>query len=145
MSIYSIGKFGGILIEIGEVAQGLLRADIFLKTARLIEFVFKFFDAWNQNKMFVALSTDIEAYQFIEKVNYPKTVDGSDLAAMIHPALQGRDYQALHPGDPVFMAFNGEVIAYEGKEELYPAFINEAAYYDSLTAFSLMRKIKLVR
>ena len=59
---------------------------------------------------------------------------------MIHPNLQSKDYQPLHPGDPLFITFDGETINYEGNATVYPVFINEAAYYEKSTAMCLTRK-----
>ena len=49
---------------------------------------------------------------------------------MIHPQLQFRDYQPLHPGEPMFLTFTGETILYAGAATVFPIFINEAAYYE---------------
>jgi aspartoacylase len=64
---------------------------------------------------------------------------------MIHPSLQGADYQPLQVGDPIFLRFTGEVICYEGVEGVCPVFVNEAAYYDTFAAFTLMKKIQITR
>jgi aspartoacylase len=55
---------------------------------------------------------------------------------MLHPALQGRDFCELKAGMPIFMGFDGSEILWQG-ETCYPAFINEAAYYEKKIAMSL--------
>jgi aspartoacylase len=62
---------------------------------------------------------------------------------MIHPQLQGKDYEALHPGNPVFLTFDNQAIAYEGESTVYPIFINEAAYYEKGIAMCLTQKQQL--
>ncbi len=62
---------------------------------------------------------------------------------MIHPQLQFRDYEALHPGDLMFLTFDGRAIAYEGESTVYPVFINEAAYYEKGVAMCLTEKYEL--
>jgi aspartoacylase len=59
---------------------------------------------------------------------------------MIHPQLQGRDYEELKPGDPLFLTFDGKTIYYEEESSVYPVFINEAAYYEKGIAMCFTRK-----
>ena len=42
------------------------------------------------------------------KRGFPRDAEG-DLAAMIHPQLQGRDFQPLRRGDPIFLSHSLEV------------------------------------
>jgi len=140
--LYTLGRYGGILVEIGQTPQGLLRADVFLKTVRLVELILKFLDIWNECGDLCALEM-IPAFEFLEKVYCP--VREGVLDAMIHPSLQGADYQPLQVGDPIFLRFTGEVICYEGVEGVCPVFVNEAAYYDTFAAFTLMKKIQITR
>jgi len=63
-----------------------------------------------------------------------------EIQAMIHPRLQFTDYQPLHPGEPMFLTFEGDEIVYEGKSTVYPVFINEAAYYEKGIAMYLTQK-----
>ncbi|XP_056657174.1 N-acyl-aromatic-L-amino acid amidohydrolase (carboxylate-forming) [Monodelphis domestica] len=60
---------------------------------------------------------------------------GGELLGFVHPKLQDRDFLPLKPGDPIFELFSGEEICYEGDATVYPAFINEAAYYEKGIAF----------
>lgn len=46
----------------------------------------------------------------------------------------------MNPGDPIFQTFSGEEILYEGDATIYPAFINEAAYYEKKVAFAKLEK-----
>jgi hypothetical protein len=76
------------------------------------------------------LPRDVVVYQAIESVDFPRDAQG-ELMGMIHPRLQGRDYQALNPGDAMFVTFNEDRIDYLGDRTVYPVFVNEAAYYDN--------------
>jgi aspartoacylase len=72
-------------------------------------------------------------------IDYPRNEHGA-IQAMIHPQIQDRDYEALHPGDPIFLTFDNRAIAYQGESTVYPIFINEAAYYEKGIAMSLTKK-----
>jgi aspartoacylase len=72
-------------------------------------------------------------------IDYPRNEDG-EIQGMIHPQLQFRDYEPLHPGDPMFMTFSGEEIVYKGNDIVYPIFINEAAYYEKGIAMHISQK-----
>ncbi|CAI5762895.1 N-acyl-aromatic-L-amino acid amidohydrolase (carboxylate-forming) isoform X3 [Podarcis lilfordi] len=87
--------------------------------------------------LFPAFET--EAYKVVERVDFPRYPDG-EISAVIHPNLQDKDFQPLKPGDPIFQTLSGDVILYEGDNITYPAFINEAAYYEKKVAFVKMEK-----
>ena len=96
-------------------------------------------------------------------VDYPKSeivVDGnrmSKIIAMIHPSFQGMDYlQKLTNETNIFIGFDGtteykfdeenmtlgEDEEIRSKNNFYPFFINEAAYYEKGIAFCLALKEK---
>ena len=50
----------------------------------------------------------MEAFVNTGKRGFPRDADG-DLAAMIHPQLQGRDFQPLRRGDPIFLSHSLDV------------------------------------
>ncbi|XP_054828004.1 N-acyl-aromatic-L-amino acid amidohydrolase (carboxylate-forming) isoform X2 [Eublepharis macularius] len=81
----------------------------------------------------------IEAHKVAQRIDYPRYSDG-EISAVVHPNLQDKDFLPLKPGDPIFQTVNGEPILYEGNDITYPAFINEAAYYEKKVAFVLMEK-----
>jgi succinylglutamate desuccinylase len=125
-------------IEVGPVAHGTLHAELFQKTETLIYTILDYLD--QQNRAAVALdSPSLTLYQYINSVDYPRDEKGK-LRAMVHPHLQFQDYEALHPGDPMFLTFDGEVIPYAGNAIVYPVFINEAAYYEKGIALCLTEK-----
>lgn len=125
----------GCAIEVGPIAQGVLDAVVFQKTEELIYMVLDYIDAYNQGKQ-SQTDASFTLYQFIGAIDYPRDEDGQ-IQAMIHPQLQLKDYEALHPGDPMFLTFDNQVIAYAGDSTVYPVFINEAAYYEKGVAMYL--------
>lgn len=128
----------GCAIEVGPIAQGVLDAVIFEKAEELIYRVLDYIDAYNQDIQ-SETDTSFTLYQFIGAIDYPRDEDGQ-IQAMIHPQLQSRDYEALHPGEPIFLTFDNQVIAYEGDSIVYPVFINEASYYEKGVAMYLAAK-----
>jgi aspartoacylase len=128
-------------IEVGPVAQGVLDADFFIKTEELIHAVLDYLEVYNQGKI-PQSDRPLTLYQYVGAIDYPRNEHG-ELEAMIHPQRQGKDYEALHPGDPVFLTFDDRAIAYEGESTVYPIFINEAAYYEKGIAMCLTEKYQL--
>ena len=127
----------GLTIEIGAVAQEVLDAELFIKTEQLIYSLLDYLDKYNQNK--IAEGThNLVFYEVFKKIDYPR--EGEEITAMIHPNLQFQDYQPVHPGDPLFITFQGETITYQGDFTVYPVFINEAAYYEKSIAMCFTRK-----
>lgn len=125
-------------IEVGAVAQGVLNAQLFQETQELIQLILNYLDDYNKEQ-FLEKSQPLTLYRHIGKVDYPRSESGN-LLAMIHPNLQFQDYVALHPGDPIFLTFQGQIITYNGESTVYPVFINEAAYYEKGIAFCLTQK-----
>jgi aspartoacylase len=128
----------GFVIEVGAVAQNVLNADLFQKTEQLVYEVLDYFDKCNSRKTSHTNST-LTIYEFISVIDYPRNERG-EIQAMIHPQLQFRDYEPLHPGDPIFLTFEGKEIPYSGESTVYPIFINEAAYYEKGIAMCLTQK-----
>lgn len=128
----------GFVIEVGPVAQGVLNADLFQKTEKLVYAVLDYLEAYNQGSILQTNST-LTLYQYVGTIDYPRN-DLGEIQAMIHPQLQFRDYEPLNPGAPMFLTFDGKEIAYEGQSTVYPIFINEAAYYEKGIAMCLTEK-----
>ncbi|MGH8002556.1 MAG: aspartoacylase [Brasilonema sp.] len=128
----------GFVIEVGPVAQGVLNADLFQKTEKLVYTILDYLEASNQGSISQTNST-LTLYEYVKDIDYPRNGLG-EIQAMIHPQLQFRDYEPLNPGDPIFITFDGKEIAYEGESIVYPIFINEAAYYEKGIAMCLTEK-----
>jgi succinylglutamate desuccinylase len=128
----------GCTVEVGPVPQGTLHAELFYQTTQLTQTILDYVDQWNRGKI-APPDLPLTVYRYGTAIDYPRDAEGH-LHAMIHPKLQGQDYQPLHPGAPIFLTFEGGAIAYEGSAITYPIFINEAAYYEKGIAFYLTEK-----
>ncbi len=127
----------GFAIEVGSVPQGVLRADLFLKTEALVYHLLDFIDKHNKNEV-LNLPREVEIYDHEELLDYPRNEE-DEIVAMVHQDRQDRDFSLIEKGDPLFMTLEGETIYYEG-ETLYTLFINEAAYYEKGFAMTLAQK-----
>lgn len=136
-SLRSIARYG-VGIEVGPVAHGTLHAELFQKTEVLVCAILDYLERYNSNTVSLE-ETSLTVYQHANAVDYPKGKNG-EIQAMIHPQLQFKDYEALNPGDPMFLTFDGDAIAYQGSTTVYPIFINEAAYYEKGIAMYLTQK-----
>lgn len=125
----------GFAIEVGPVAQGVLKATLFQKTEALIYQVLEYLEKFNLGDVLSSIFP-LTLYQHLDVVDFPQDEDGT-ITAMIHPKLQDGDYQALNPGDPMFLTLDGKTIVYEGQSTVWPIFINEAAYYEKGIAMCL--------
>ena len=133
-ALRSLSQFG-LAIEVGPVAQGVLDADLFQRTENLACEILTYLEQQNRGEI-PLYRGELKLYEYVEAIDYPRDQFG-DIRAMIHPQLQFRDYEALHPGEPMFLTFDYEVIAYSGHSVVYPVFINEAAYYEKGIAMCL--------
>jgi aspartoacylase len=127
----------GLAIEVGPVAQGVLHAEFFQRTEALVHQILDYLERTNQGNP-PSIARNLTLYQFIGSIDYPRDEKG-DIQAMIHPKLQGKDYEPLRPGDPLFLTFDNQTIAYKGELTVYPVFINEAAYYEKGIAVYLAK------
>ena len=128
----------GFAIEVGPIPQGVLRADLFFKTEKLVEHILDYFEKLNSGKIDKEYK-NIEIYDHIKLLDFPRDEDG-DINATIHPNLQDNGYFKLTKGDPLFITLKGEIIRYKEEEEFHAIFINEAAYYEKGFAMCLSKK-----
>lgn len=132
----------GCTIEVGAVAQGVVDAYQLQQTEMLIHTILDYLDASNGEES-LPVPPYLTVYQAIASVDYPRNAAG-ELKAAVHPNLQFKDYQPLHPGEPMFLTFTGESIPYQGESTAFPVFINEAAYYEKGIAMTLTEKQQLL-
>ncbi|KAM3914030.1 N-acyl-aromatic-L-amino acid amidohydrolase (carboxylate-forming) [Leptodactylus fuscus] len=135
----SVSK-AGIGFELGPQPHGVVRGDILQNMRTLVQVTLDFINQLNKGTEFPAFQVDI--YQRVGHVEFPLSPDG-EISAVVHPSLQDRDFSLLHPGDPAFLSFDGEIIPYTGEKPIYPVFINEAAYYEKNIAFIVAEKIQV--
>lgn len=139
-SVSNIGK-EGFTLEMGPLANGTLNASMFNLAKEIICGVLDTVEEFNNGKEFE--EKEIEVFRFLGVVHYP-TDENCEITAMISPDLDGNDWKPLHPGDPLFMTFNGETILYKENNVVWPVFINEAAYFPNNIAMAVTRKEKIV-
>jgi succinylglutamate desuccinylase len=126
-SLRSIAKYR-IGIEIGPIAHGTIHAALFQENERIIQSILDYVEDYNRNPVPLEVKP-LRLFQYVDTIDYPRNAQG-EIRAMIHPQLQFRDYLTLNPGDPMFVTFDGEVIAYSGTQALNPLFIGESAYLE---------------
>ncbi|KAF7666258.1 hypothetical protein LDENG_00112850 [Lucifuga dentata] len=135
-SLESVGKHG-FAVEVGPQPHGVVRADIFNLMKEAVELITDWIQKFNSGCTFEG--GEVEAYNYVKIIDYPRDPITHEITAAIHPHLQDNDFSLLRTGDPMFQSFLGETVTYEG-EELYPFFVNECAYYEKNIAFHLSRK-----
>lgn len=133
----------GLAIEVGPVAQGVVRAAISLQTSLAVEEALAVLAAARLGEL--RLPQQLVVHRHRISLDLPRHADGSP-AAVIHPLRQDRDWQPIRAGDPLFLSESGAVIGYvpppplaaEAADGLaWPVFINEAAYGEKGIALSL--------
>ncbi|MFW6329900.1 MAG: aspartoacylase [Alkalispirochaetaceae bacterium] len=128
-------------IEVGPVPQGVIRSEILSATEDLLMSILDYLDAANLGEA-EEKEREFSVFTFGDNLDYYRNEAG-EIWSAVHPERQDRDYQRVEPGDPMFLTFDGQTIAYEGDEPVWPIFINEAAYYEKRCAMTLCRKEQL--
>ncbi len=131
----------GIEIEVGPVPQGVIRADVLIETEQIINSVLRALDRWNHDEE-LEIPEEITVYRYTGDSDFPRAPDGS-IAGMVHPERQDQDFVPLHPGDPLYLGFDGTVTTYDGPAGVVPLFVNEAAYYEKRAALTLAQPHRL--
>ena len=114
-------------LELGPLAHGLCRADLFATAQAVLH------DCLDLSAQLLpaggsAAATTLEVYRWSgELVPFPTDPGTGHVTAMVAPSLQDADWQPLNKGDPVFITFGGQVVRWEG-DTVYPVFVNEVAY-----------------
>ncbi len=127
----------GFVIEIGPVPQGLLQANIVEKSRLVLE---ASFDEISKIKSGIArFPKQLIVYRHLGSLDFPRDVKGH-VQACLHPEIQGKDWQPITQGTPLFLKPDGEIIPFDGNNFPVPVFINEAAYVEKQIAMSLTEK-----
>ncbi|MEB3200358.1 MAG: aspartoacylase [Synechococcaceae cyanobacterium] len=136
----------GVVIEVGPVPQGVVQASIVSATRLALQATLELLAQARHGAL--ALPRQLVLHRHLGSLDLPRDAAGRPLA-MVHPRLQGRDWQPLQPGAPLFLDGEGGTIAYDPArlEDLpqpppldapvWPVFINEAAYGEKGIALSL--------
>jgi len=130
-----------VCIEAGPQPHGTLDAELFFKVERIVFRFLELVEIWNKGDL-PKIDGKVETFTETRNMDYPRDEQGN-ITAMVHPAMQGKDFCELKAGMPVFMGFDGKEIFWQG-ETCYPAFINEAAYYEKGIAMSLTEKTEIL-
>ncbi len=134
----------GFVIEVGPTANSIVRGDLFRATERLVGLCLDFVQAHNEGQVTYSGTEELECFSYLGTIDFPRDASGQPVA-YIHPSLQDRDFQPLRPGEPLFETLSGETLVFEhSRSEVYPVFINEAAYYEKGVALCLTER-KLLR
>lgn len=126
-------KFG-LILEVGPVANGVVAGAPLESSLDLITSMLEVMAAPDEE-----FHADLEIYEETQDVHYPRTENGQ-LNGYIHSEFQGKDFQVINGKFTPFSTFQNLEVTMELGQELYPIFINEAAYYPTGLAFTLCRK-----
>jgi aspartoacylase len=131
-----------LVIEVGPVPQGVIQAQICRQTQLGVEAALAVLAAAQRGAL--RLPAELVVHRHLGSLDLPRHPDGTPKACL-HPALQHRDWQPLHPGDPVFADPGGAMLSFEALpglegQPVWPVFINEAAYGEKGIALSLTRR-----
>lgn len=127
----------GLTVEVGPIANGVLRQDLFDATEKTVNRLIQFLSLCKTREE-PRLPKTIDVFKVLEKIPFPRQPSGA-LTGMVHQNFQDKDYRLLEPGTAIFRTFENENIIYQGKPG-YPVFINEAAYYREDVAFILAER-----
>ena len=135
----------GLVIEVGPVPQGVLQPQICRQTQLALEATLQALAQAAQGSL--RLPQQLVVHAHLASLDLPRQGDGSPLAC-VHPDRQGRNWQPLRPGEPIFVDPSGCPQPYQPPAHLqgqtvWPVFINEAAYGEKGIALSLTRRESL--
>lgn len=129
----------GLVIEVGAVPQGVIRAQIVEQTRLALEETLGLLAEARDGVL--RLPDRLVVHRHLRSLDLPREADGTVLG-LVHPRLQDRDWRPLQPGDPLFLKSDGSVEACDAviaslPGPVCPVFINEAAYREKGIALSL--------
>lgn len=136
----TIGRHG-VIVEVGPVPQGVLKHEVTEQMNQMTQHILDYVEHVN-NDTLPELLSEIEAFQYVKSIKLPMNEKGERIG-MVHQHVEGGDFKALKPGEPVFQMLDGTTKYFDESETMYPTFINEAAYYDNNLAMSLCRKVTI--
>lgn len=138
----TVGRYG-VIVEVGPVPQGVLKHKVNEQMATMTQLILDFVELYNTDAL-PDLPDQVDAFRYTETLTLPVDSFGKRIG-MVHKHIEGNDFMALQPGDPLFARFDGSIDYYQGNQVAYPCFINEAAYYDNNLAMSLCEKAVIAR
>ncbi|MEL6441957.1 MAG: aspartoacylase [Cyanobacteria bacterium J06621_8] len=131
----------GFTVEMGAVAPNVIDPVWFSRAEQLVMQILDYIEKTNQGNQ-PPSPKNILVYSMSEPIYFPTDYQG-EIAGMVTPELHGNDYSPIQPGEIIFKRFDGENIAYQGKNITHPIFINETAYWEKKIAmYSTTRENK---
>ena len=132
----------GLVIEVGPVPQGVIRAEIVEQTRLALEETLAVLAIARQGRL--RLPSELVVHRHLRSLDLPRAADGQ-VRGIVHPLLQDRDWRPLKSGDPLFLLEDGAVVPYRPElaavdGPVCPVFVNEAAYREKGIAFSLTER-----
>ncbi len=127
----------GLVIEVGPVAQSVLQFEIVEKTRLALEACFECIASISEGSTIYPRGLII--HRHIASFDFPRDLRGN-IVGLIHPLIEGKDWQPIKAGVPLFVGADGDGICVEHDECLIPVFINEAAYAEKNIAMSLTKR-----
>ncbi|MGX9416752.1 aspartoacylase [Vibrio sp. WJH972] len=127
----------GVMIEVGAQAHGALKHETLDLMKRMLTLVLDYVEKHNTQQ--IPKLNDFNAFYFTEEVHIPLDTNGMR-QAIVHPSICGKDFEPVKSGEPLLVTFTGKEICWKGKGEIYPHFINEAAYSLANIAMALAEK-----
>lgn len=134
----TIGTYG-VIVEVGPVPQGVLKHEVTNQMQTMTQLILDFVEHYN-NESIPPLLNEIEAFRYSHSITLPVDSNNQRIG-MVHKEVEGSDFKALEPNAPLFTLFDGSIETFDSPKTMYPAFINEAAYYDNNLAMSLCDKV----
>lgn len=120
----------GVAVEVGPIAQGLLREDVSRWNEASVVAIMDALHAFNSGVPTLLHGPIVTFQNLRTKIPCPADEAGVP-TAVFHEALQDHDYSLLRKGDPMFRQADGGIVEYDGThgDVVVPMFVNEAAYY----------------
>lgn len=132
----------GFGIEVGPAPLCNLRAEAWRAYRRAVADTLDAVAALNAGRA-TSWPGSLELYRHVADLDFPRDGEGR-IAAMVHPAREGRNYEPLVAGEALFEDFFGNPLPYKGEPGLVPVFINESVYYEKGIALCLSRRETVV-
>ncbi len=130
----------GFVVEIGPVPQGVLHTQIIDQILLVLGSCLKEISKCKNGS--AAFPSQIIVHRHLKNIDFPRDLQGKPIA-LIHPSLQGKDWYPIKNDYPLFRKLNGENITFSNdsmESEVYPVFINEAAYVEKNIAMAITAK-----
>jgi aspartoacylase len=132
----------GLVVEVGPVPQGVIQSTISRQSQLALEAALEVLAEARTGAL--RQPARLVVHRHLGSLDLPRHDDGSP-AAVVHPQRQGRDWQPIGAGEPLFLTAEGVTIPFhpqadQGEAAVRAVFINEAAYGEKGIALSLTRR-----